>query len=324
MKWRSLLPAALLSVSGIVGSTAPSPAHAITTPEIIASAVAPDCLEYRVVGVCVWLHCSWTGCSIRTSVKVRHYVPELVVSSYERPGSNPWREVSLLTSPLVDLAEGALGIAGGRATSDGTTQHRQSLRFKEADVIGHPGNEVFREMAGAFGLTCAGRSRAFEPYFSSPLDVLAWRSNIPEMAYPEALIPGRRELGQPGDNWGNIYPRGAFIGSRSHDYKVAALIAQRAVDIVTRTGQPHVYQPLAGGGRDGYWPPGPVVEGDGEHRWQHLSPNMTQQCVAWPDRSPSDTYADRLDPQGNYTFALWQRYRCCQRRGQTLLTHTGN
>jgi hypothetical protein len=32
------------------------------------------------------------GCTVRTSVKVRHYVPDAVVSSYSNTGENPWRK----------------------------------------------------------------------------------------------------------------------------------------------------------------------------------------------------------------------------------------
>ena len=33
------------------------------------------------------------GCSVRTSVKVRHCIPDAVVSSYSNTGENPWIEV---------------------------------------------------------------------------------------------------------------------------------------------------------------------------------------------------------------------------------------
>ena len=35
------------------------------------------------------LYCTWTGCTVRTSTKVRHYVPDAVVSSYSNTGENP-------------------------------------------------------------------------------------------------------------------------------------------------------------------------------------------------------------------------------------------
>lgn len=174
-------------------------------------------------------------------------------------------------------------------------------------AIGHPAGSVFRRFAGAFGLTCSGAATPFTPYHLSTLDALAWRSGIPEMAYPEALIPGKRELGQPGDLWGTVYPRSGFL-IQVHDYKTSATLAQRS----------------AASARDGYWPPGPVIEGDPTtHQWQRLTPNMTRSCRVWPDRSVTAPYRDRLDEGGDYAWALWRPYRCCQSRGQILLYKVG-
>src|SRR3546814_19867150 len=73
------------------------------------------------------------------------------------------------------------------------------------------------------------------PYLLSPLDMLAWRYNVPEMVYPEALIPGRREVGARTtmNLWGNVYPRGGFL-HQTDDFKAGAVVAQRAGDVVTR------------------------------------------------------------------------------------------
>lgn len=48
-------------------------ASAINSAQIIASAIYPDCLEYRIAGICYWLFCTQFGCTVRTSVKVKHY-----------------------------------------------------------------------------------------------------------------------------------------------------------------------------------------------------------------------------------------------------------
>ncbi|PCF93519.1 TIGR03756 family integrating conjugative element protein [Vreelandella nigrificans] len=303
-----VLGGALLSL-GVVEK----PAEALTTPQIVASSLSTQCLDYQVIGICVWLNCSWSGCSIRTSVQVRHFIPELVVSSYENTGDNPWWEVATLSPPLGEA------LAGGQSTSDVSRAQHEHLRFKNVDAIGHPAGEAFSSFASAFGMTCAGAATPFQPYHLSTLDALAWRSGIPESLYPEALTPGMRELGQPGDLWGNIYPRSGFL-TQVHDYKTAATTAQRSADVVTRTGQPHVYTPLVAASRDGYWPPGPVKEGDpSTHRWQRLTPSMSKSCRVWPDRGVADTYDDRLDTGGDYAWSLWRPYRCCKRRGQTLL-----
>jgi len=65
----------------------------VGVPEPVAPSVSStSCLEYQVVGVCYWLRCPSFGCNIRTSAKVRHYVPDAVVSSYPSTGENPKRE----------------------------------------------------------------------------------------------------------------------------------------------------------------------------------------------------------------------------------------
>jgi len=91
-----------LSTAMLLFATAPS--FALNTAAIVSSVASPDCLEYRVVGICYWLYCTWTGCTVRTSVKVRHYVPDAVVSSYSNTGENPWIEVRAMSTPNPTMA----------------------------------------------------------------------------------------------------------------------------------------------------------------------------------------------------------------------------
>ena len=62
----------------------------ITTPQIVAqtTAGALTCMRWMPIGLCFWLRCSWTGCSVRTSLKVGHYNPDLVVSAYNELGGS--------------------------------------------------------------------------------------------------------------------------------------------------------------------------------------------------------------------------------------------
>lgn len=284
-------------------------AHALDTATIAASALSPDCLEYRVVGICYWLRCGTFGCSVRTSAKIRHYVPDAVVSSYANTGGNPWLEVRAMSAPNPTAAGGG----------DGTTnqEHENNLqKFKNADVIGHSAGSAFSNFSGRFGFTCEGAGKPFMPYLLSTLDTVAWRYNLPESAYPEALIPGTREIGRRAslDLWGNVYPRGGFL-HQTDDYKTGAVGAQRAGDIITRRGQPHVYQPLLSTPRDGYWPAGELIEGDASTgKWQELTPRLSNTCAVFPHNDPR-TQAQ----QGDYAWTLWRPYSCCQRRGQVFL-----
>lgn len=300
-KWRASLAACLLSIA--------IPTFALDTATITGSVLSPDCIAYRVRGICYWLLCTLTGCSVETSLKVAHYVPDAVVSSYSNTGENPWVEVRALSQPNAS-AEG-----GG----DGTTneEHENNLaKFKNADVIGHPGATLFSQFISQWGYSCAGAGTAFMPYLLSTLDTVAWRYNVPESLYPEALIPGRREIGtRAGLNlWGNVYPRGGFL-HQVDDYKAAAVVAQRAGDIVTRRGQVHVYQPLLVNGRGGYWPAGALMESDAATgKWQELTPTLKNTCAVFP-HSESRVQAQ----QGDYAWALWRPYSCCERKGQIFL-----
>ncbi|MCG8096721.1 MAG: TraU family protein [Candidatus Thiodiazotropha endolucinida] len=60
-----------LPVTGFTGTT--------TTPQIITQTTAGAlmCMRWMPTGVCFWLRCSWSGCSVRTSIKVGHYNPDL-------------------------------------------------------------------------------------------------------------------------------------------------------------------------------------------------------------------------------------------------------
>lgn len=262
-----------------------------------------------MVGICFWLRCSSFGCSVETSVKVRHFVPDAVVSSYANTGANPWLEVRPMSPP------NATAQAGG----DGTTnQHHENnlAKFKNADVIGHPGGYVFSQFASSFGYSCEGAGTAFMPYLLSTLDTLAWRYNLPEMLYPEALTPGMREIGSRagGDLWGNVYPRGGFL-HQSDDYLTGAVVAQRAGDIVTRRGQLHVYQPLLANAKDGHWPADALLESDAQTgKWQELTPTLSRTCAVFPH---SDARVQAQ--QGDYAWALWRPYSCCKREGQVFL-----
>ncbi|WP_321897216.1 TIGR03756 family integrating conjugative element protein [Burkholderia cepacia] len=287
-------------------------AFAINTATIIASALSPDCLAYRVVGICYWLDCGAFGCTVRTSVKVRHYIPDAVVSSYANTGQNPWTEVALMSAP------NATAQAGGDGTNN--QDHENNLsKFKNADVIGHPAGVVFSRFARSFGYTCPGAGTPLMPYLLSTLDTVAWRYNVPESVYPKALVPGMREIGSRStlNLWGNVYPRGGFL-HQTDDYESGAGVAQRAGDIVTRRSQIHVYQPLLASAYDGYWPAGALLEGDpSTGKWQELTPTLSSTCAVFPNGGVHAQAA-----QGDYAWALWRPYACCQRRGQVFLGST--
>ncbi|EAT5878054.1 TIGR03756 family integrating conjugative element protein [Salmonella enterica] len=307
----------------LTAGSLPAVNAAINTATIVASSASPSCISWRVSGICYWLLCTPFGCTVKTSIKVKHFIPETVVSVYQDKGKNPWTEMALVSGTsggvenAISGALAGLSAGGGESVSKVPGQRSLHTRFKYADAIGHPATSLIGGQIP--GYSCNSAATPLLPYFLSTLDTLVWRTGVPELAYPEALIPGKREVGnQASQNmWGNVYPRSGFI-TQQDDYKAGAVIAQRVADIITRSGQIHVYQPLVGHRSPGYWPPDPVTENTGtkNHKWQRLSPALSQSCAVFPDTG------GHVAEDGNYAWALWQPYSCCKRRGQTFLYST--
>ena len=302
----------------------------LSTLDIMAS-FTPDrsCLNYCVTGICVWLKCSLSGCRLRTSPKVSHNNPDLVVSVYDQPGDNPWVEAERLIGAWEkQTASGLVGLfhkanpGGGHRTESGNTATDQSLRFKEATAIGHPLSSL-SQAGGQTGLFCPSEATAFVPYFSSSFDALTWRLGLPEMLYLHHLLPGRRAVGAGiWQQWGAVWPRTGFINQKD-DAKAAAVIAQRVGNIVTQTHQPHIYLPLQGNGFNRTWLPGELIENDtGTGVWQMLAPKQDQQCNVFGENDVMTTAwsQGRQAEDNRYAFALWRPYECCKDKGRYLYT----
>lgn len=101
--------------------TMPSFATYISTQQIVQSALSTSCTEYKIAGTCFWLFCSY-GCKIRTSVKVKHYIPDVVMSTYEQPFKNPWTEINTITSS-------ASSLVGSNIQGGGDTNNQSSFQL---------------------------------------------------------------------------------------------------------------------------------------------------------------------------------------------------
>ncbi len=315
-------------------------AHAASTNtlQIIADTTAalPACLRWRIDGVCFWLRCSlFSGCSVRVSPRIRNYVPEVVVTVRNNLTVHPWVEAS----PLLATSSGVLtALLGGPAGSGGYIgptgrDTRRYQVYREADALGHPlgATGFLGALSFLAGVVCPPRTWPMFPYFNSSLDALAWRAILPtELFYPATWIPGMREIGSwPINTWGTVHPRTGRT-TQTNEPKASAVLAQRVGDIITRTGQPHVYVPITASrsGAGFRWDnPPPLRENDaGTGMWQMLEPRTDTSCyvfgendslslVGWADGTLGSLGDGRRDPGGDYVYNLWRPYRCCRRRG---------
>jgi len=317
--------ALVLCAADCPAQPSPAPPRAaqptINTAEIVARSASLQCLNYNPVqGVCVWLDCGLTGCQIIAVPKIRHYAPDAVVTAYHETGETPWLEMRALARAA------QVGLEGGLTAEAAAPQHT-NLIFKNVDAIGHPLAGLLDSVVAPTGLMCPSVARPFAPYFVSTLDALAWRLGVPESVFPQALIPGVREIGGvlgPLGTWGSLYPRSGFL-IQAHDYKAAAVTAQRAANVITQRDQPHVYRPMVADPRDGYWPPGEAIEDSPDTaQWQRLLPEPESECHLFAEINDlaaglSDPYAERLSEHGDYVWNLWRPYECCEAAGDILL-----
>jgi integrating conjugative element protein (TIGR03756 family) len=311
----------------------------ITTAQIMSRTVsaAPSCAAWRVSGVCFWLRCTLWSCSVKTSIRISHYVPEAVVSTFHDENTHPWVDYGRpLAKQLLKAAQSQLRLptdSSGTRTRD-DRRDRNKL-YRDLDVIGHP-TGLLLSMAGggsSFSALCPTDVSAFKPFLSSYLDAMVWRAVLPvEALYLEAWIPGMREIGQwPLNSWSGLYPRDGNV-VQQHPVKGAAVLAQRAGDVTTRTGQPHVYEPLPTGGLrivNGtlVWLPPPLVERDASTgAWQMLAPVEQQACEVFGqnDSALLKSWGDgKTSSTGGHVFNLWRPYSCCSQEGQFFLGYAG-
>lgn len=113
-----------------------------TTPKLLATTAAgfPSCLAWRPTGVCFFLKCSIWHCEIKTSIRVSHFVPDAIVSTYNDPANHPWTDVgkafsSILSKAGAKLVKSKLPLDGSAETARET---KEIATFKNSDAIGNP------------------------------------------------------------------------------------------------------------------------------------------------------------------------------------------
>ncbi len=132
------------------GGGASSAASGTTTVKILGATLEafPSCVNWRLTGVCFFLHCTPFGCSIRTSIKIEHYVPDAIVSSYNAPENHPWTDVGKPIAALFTSAGSTFLSSKLDATANTAREEQEIVTFKTTDVIGNPLAQFLAMAAG--------------------------------------------------------------------------------------------------------------------------------------------------------------------------------
>ncbi len=298
--------------------------------EVAEGSFSPDCLDYEVIGICLKLVCTPVGCTINTVPWIEHRLPDVVVSAYNNPGDIAWEEaaglygdmlegiVSALMSEYTgfDLFSGGFSALDAKAGVDSDRPPQtNNLKYKEISVIGNPViSEVFGYMEESGMYVCGTEVSGMTPYFQSEADGIAWRTGLTEQLYVETWAPFMRPVGLfPFGMWGGVYPRQGFL-HQHYDSIAAAVMAQRAIDIATRSAQPHIYTQI----------PDIAESWERSDAWSMIHPVVNNECISFGDPDESDYFEGRenngqdLEDEGNYGWLYWAKHDCCPGAGVTI------
>ncbi len=278
---------------------------------------APQCLDYHITGTCFWLRCVGPACHVETTLKVEHYLPDLVVSSYTHYDNNPW----LFAQKIADPVFYRLGQQQLRNFSDfkmgwgdqpANLNDNLNNKFHEVDLIGNPALTLLSR----YPLILSSTVKPYAVYYSSLIDAYAWRFLGLERFNPNSLIPDLHEVGKFLINdWGSLYPRNGFV-NQPNDAKAAAVTAMRAASIISEAGQPHLYQFLSQDcGQACYVDR--IKENSQDTQFQLIYPKVSQECSIFASHSlpSSDPFGTNVSLMGHhrYMWVLWRHYHGCIR-----------
>lgn len=273
-----------------------------------------SCIHYKVVGLCFWQKTWYTP--PKPTLKLDQYLPDTVVSVYTKPDNNPW----WLASHVIDLAADKAGQTEIQDTTHfqmgyGDSHENSGLdinnRFHEVDIIGNPALVIFGHL-GEVMLPSA--AKPYSPYYLSLLDAYLWRFPGLERFYPGALIPGVHDVGMIVlHDWGPVFPRNGYV-DQPDDAKAGAVAAQRASDIITKMGEPHLYFPLSNVCGD-HCKADPVAENSKQVEYQMIYPKVEKSCMIFGQSDAGSLQPWGMDAAqtGNnrYVWVMWRHYHGC-------------
>ena len=310
MRFFQALILVLLSLSGYSVQ-----AETVTAAQIVQRTLtgAPACLNWRWVGNCLWMNCDLLGCKVTTSVKVRHFLPDLLVTVQRAPvpiclglkyvtyaGIDSICDTSEHASICFLISARSVGVAMSlfQPTLNAMVMFVSLKRVSLVIHLRRPPSQLTNFYATAV-------TRPGKPYYQSALDATAWRFAPTESLLPEALLPGRREVGgSPLQNWGSVYPRSGFIVQQD-PAKAAAVIAQRACDIVIGPGRDHERSELESPAPYTSVPTYLNERDSATGRWQMISPKVDATCELFGSGYP-DWSVGRIDESRAFIWNLWR------------------
>lgn len=295
----------------------------ITTVDIteeVAGKLASNA-HYKVIGFCVWLR-KWHKPTV--TPELEHFLPDLLVTVYKRPKTNPWLEAHTLYHNKVALKgyEKAYQLATKLTPSYGantSTVRRTNTHIKRplVDVYGNPMELIH------FPLLMLQPNTWPSPYYSALADLPISRTLglenlllLTKIGDGTGLISGY-PIGSATNRWGFELPR-HFVINNPNNFKASVVAAMQAADLVTNYNFGHVVNSTSNSCGTNCVVANVIYDKEGKKiKWQEIYP--ANRMVKPGDEDDDLGIEDDKKGNGNYVFVVWRKYRgCVQDRGKLI------
>ena len=191
------------------------------------------CLELQYKGFCLWSvkHRPY----VETSPYVSHFLPDLVVSVFSQPDSDPYNVGRGIDKTLLAAVNPAIqqllntnsDLSGGQ--NHAATFNELNEKTKDVSILPNP-------LVGEFGVIPLLIDSVAKPsdmiYYDSIPDFLMWRLGLAELNISGLLSNGAGIIGTLEINeWGSMYAQEGIIDG-ANNYVDSAVIAMRAAGLI--------------------------------------------------------------------------------------------
>jgi integrating conjugative element protein (TIGR03756 family) len=261
---------------------------------------------------------------------MEYWKPDLIVSSFNELGTNPWFEANLADKAMHATANAGAGafqsvktkLAEGQITGSTPSQNQGiNMIDRVVDVYGIP--------SFSYGLYRLNNTTSpMMPYYNSFLD-LPNRYGLAEKLKYQTYNPLGNYIGSSfTQKWGYEFPRSMSVQT-DNTYMASAMAAQRAVDIVTNSSPLHVYHSVSNSCGINCAVTN-VIEQDPNKKqthaiWQQVYPS--KKIIRIGENEPKNAKerlgkADDKKGNGNYVYVVWRHYRGCVQTAGAFLFAT--
>ncbi len=320
----SILLFLLISMSAFSAKDEVSSDDTITSVGIVGKIIPKlyKNLHYRVIGVCVWQR-GWDAPTV--TPEIEHFFPDLVVSSYQRPYTNPWLEINKIfennyaTKTQESLYKALVGLTpdyGDSHTPGSSGLHQKRLLV---DVVGSPYN-----LLGLPFALLRPETTPLKPYYLALTDLVVSRLAVVEIVLSLRHLPNAAgfvsgfPIGSSSSIWGYEMPR-HFITHTTSKFRAAMVAAMHGADLVTNVNSGHITASTTNScGRNCVIS---NVTFDPKRRdvlWQEVFPK-NRMITPGLEGHERQEIEESIEGNGNFVFVVWRKYRgCVQDRGKLI------